>query len=341
MSDRKKAKDHGSRTKKAKRRKRTKKYRWDLYRDGITQSGLRLFLQCRHQFYLTYAEGWTKREFYSPIFFGSAVHDILASIHSGMSLSRALATFEYNIDEDEKRRTDSEVIDHWLMLVQEISAAYKVFWEADESKEWIVRENTFQVEYKVPGAEQPIPLRGRWDGGFREKGAGNLLLETKTKGQINEEILRHSLPFDIQTLFYSIAAEEADIFSGPVNGVLYDVIRRPGQRRKKDEPLEEFLSRVRKDIVDRPAWYFMRWLHTFKPDTLALWRKSFFNKALRQLVDWDRSVKLYGIEESPLHFINPVALSTGWGPAPLFNMVTMDTKFGYVKRSVPFPELED
>src|ERR1700761_7192510 len=51
---------------------------WDLYRDGLTQGSINLFLQCREQFRLTYWEGWSKKVPSDAIEFGSCFHDCLA-----------------------------------------------------------------------------------------------------------------------------------------------------------------------------------------------------------------------------------------------------------------------
>ena len=107
-------------------------------------------------------------------------------------------------------------------------------------------------------------------------------MENKTKGQIDEEGILASLPFDLQTMLYVYCLQKH--LGQKVEGVLYNVIRRPGLRRKKTEQIEEFVDRIQDDVVKRPMHYFMRWRVEFLEEDIENWVSKSLDPILEQVM---------------------------------------------------------
>ena len=68
-------------------------------------------------------------------------------------------------------------------------------------------------------------MRGKWDS-VDYIGKRVYLQENKTKGDIDEQAIRHNLHFDLQTMLYMTALTE-ELEPQKIAGVRYNVIRRP------------------------------------------------------------------------------------------------------------------
>lgn len=121
----------------------------------------------------------------------------------------------------------------------------------------LLQEEVFQVPYTLPSG-RVVQLRGKWDGidlirtvtkpGTKSTydHGGIWLFETKTKGDIDEEKMKRQLRFDLQTMLYLVALQRSkeyhdqelgglvcwaklgdDCYKIPIQGVRYNVIRRP------------------------------------------------------------------------------------------------------------------
>lgn len=281
--------------------------------------------------------------------FGSAFHDILAHTQHAepgkqpKSLEQAtgdyfksLGTLTANVEEE-----TTSMLAQIKMLIE----LYGKQW-AKEQANWKfeLREDTFRFPFELmgyPGSPRSIPLRGRFDGAFRRGGKPLWLLETKTKGRIDEEGIAKSLPFDTQTMLYCWAIKQR--FGEMPSGTVYDVIRNPQLKQKQGETSIEFVDRIREDVVKRPEWYFVRFDVTLQPSDLAKWEKSFLVPVVRQIVEWWESIKQTPNDpfRSPLHFIRPGAFWSQYGRSDMFEAITSDNTFSLEKRKVVYPELED
>lgn len=313
---------------------------WELFRDGLTQGSINLFLQCRGQFHLSMVEGWTAKKSSTAIEFGSAFHYCLSLMREGVSVKSLLQKYmrKYKSHLTGEDKEDFKLILAQVEIVLEI---YQVYWKKhDDKKDWVLREETFRCEYPVKSVlefdttDRKVPLRGRWDGLYRKKGK-LWLHETKTKGQIDEEGIKSMLPFDPQTMLYCYAAKQR-FPDMQIGGTLYDVIRRPQLKQGKNESPKAFLDRIVKDIKERPRWYFHRWEVVLQPKDLQLWEDHWLQPILRQIVLWNEE-KDKGIH----HFLSPKALFTTFGRCDLFHLITSGNTHGLYRRVNPYPELID
>lgn len=324
---------------------------WDLYRDGITASMLSKFFICRERFRLNAVEGWSDKRLATALEFGSCFHDCHENHAAGYPIST-----EKLLSQFEKNRIQARNMDHEERAeIAEICGTvgvlfprYVEHWrEMDQSFEYVAQEEKFEVPYTLPSG-RVLKLRGRIDAAYRE-GDQIWILETKTKGDIDEELLTATLQQDLQTMFYVLAFSLAhQVVPG---GVLYNVIRRPGLRRRKEETLPDFLQRIGEDIDRRPEWYFMRWKTELEEGDLDKWIKRSLDPVLEQLCLWWESISHNPFDPwtdaqgqpNLHHYQRPFGVYDGLGRGgrgDYFELLAYRSYRSLRQRDVAFPELE-
>ena len=340
------------RKRKSKTKPKAKTPVWDMDRDGVTQSFLHKFLTCREATRLAFVEGWTKQENGLPIEFGSCFHWVISEMirakkfdaRSGHKFcGKYMDVWRAERGPGPVPQTTQAMMEKVLGMNEVLIPHYLQRWESDWTgkrkaqdrgfvvpKRWIATEERFQVPYKL--GEREIKLNGCFDGVFEDAKGKLWLIERKTKGQIDEGAIVEGLPVDIQVHFY-LRALEIWLGKRPA-GVVYDVVRRPGQRQGKTEKLVNLLERMSQDIEKRPDHYFIRW--QFKPTRTELsWMdKNFLAPVLRQVARWWDNLE----DET---FVNPDALYGRYGRSDMFNPIVNGDFSGHYQRSKAFSELED
>lgn len=322
------------------RRKTPKTYDpiWNLFEDGITQTALKVFLQCPEQFRLGTMYGWTPRTVSSSIEFGMAFHEIMAGVNMGEELHQAVDNYHAQRAEN-ILANEHDKLELTLAQVEAVADHYLVYWLSRDSRnKWLAREESFRINYTSHGGYGVIPLRGQWDG-IVQRSKKTYLYECKTKGRIMEETIQRGLEWDFQTNFYNTAYR---IKTGKApHGVIYDVIRQP-QLRQGYRTIAEFAARIREDIAKRPEFYFIRWEVDTDQAMVNRWQNRCLDPILTRLVHWWHSVCELPYDNpwsSPLHYINTDALISAYGPCFLFDLITTGSEMAYYRREVPFPEL--
>jgi len=304
------------------------------WQDGATQSALRLFRTCPHQFWLTYCQGWRAMLTSTAIEQGSAFHHLLeGGLAEGYILKRRLET------PPAVRTADWTDNLHWAVAIAEWSYQhYQAFWEKHpiENK---VSEAVFDVD-----GPAGLRLRGKIDGYGQLKDARtgrtlNVVIETKYRSQIDEETTKAALPYQFQPLLYAYALQR--LTGIVVDGIVLDVVRRPALRPRQSETVVQYLDRLTEDYHERPAWYFMRWLVRLEPGDVDRWAFRCLEPLARRLQEWWRSIVKYDDPfQSPLHYLNDDALVDGFSRCALFHLITDGSTFGLYRVTKPFPELE-
>lgn len=273
---------------------------------GVTQSILQDFLACRYRAHLQRA-GWEPKRQKKSFRFGSLIHDCLEFAYAGIraGLYRPGAAFEIGIAARIKNLVAANhraagPTDNLTEIEQEgawaeaLLAGYFDYWGEDWAREWIAVEGKFDQQVTMlDGVDlygtDAYRLRGRRDGVFAsapkkgpQKGQFGLwLLETKTKGQIDEDALDLTLAFDFQSLYYLLTLAEENPTNYPIRGCLYNIVRKPGLRklkagkqRKRAETDAEFIARTKEDIKKRPDHYYKRYELIFPPAVRAEFRRE-------------------------------------------------------------------
>ena len=190
-------------------------------------------------------------------------------------------------------------------------------------KKWVSLETRYEVPYQYPD--------GRWtslivvfDGLFYDKNEGLWLFETKTKSRIDEETLQDMLIDDIQVMLSLLAIRK--FYQKTPKGGLYNVSRRPGQRRGKDETLKTFLDRVKKEVSNpkKYDYYFMRWEIVIDWSEVMEWKRSFLDPVMLDIRNW--------FEGTVPHYHNPKGLIGVYGRSEYYNAILKNDYSGLTQR---------
>ena len=274
----------------AKKRKRAaaKAYSLDY---GVSQSMLLRWLMCRQEAKY-YVDGWRVPETAVAPWFGQLAHDINDNMYDSFRRGKfsvvpdrditdgLLAEAEKKLMKQAKKVGKKAVENAEMMMTwaEALLLPYCQYWKDDFKKGiWEALESEFLVEW------EGYKLKGRRDGlrwAKPKKGKKSLwMMETKTKGRIEEGTLLDTLAFDFQNEFYLTGSDvELGDKKADLKGVLYNIIRRPNQKLKGGEDLKEYGARIREDVEKRPDHYFKRFEVTypqqerewFKKDLLAI-----------------------------------------------------------------------
>lgn len=213
---------------------------------GVTQGLLAKFLSCRERFRLLVCEGLKPHDrFDKKREFGQMWHvceEVLASPnHSLDALQCRLRLYREELFK--KYPTDKDEINKWYKIVSRQFPLYVRHWSKHPdmvTRTPLLSEQVFDVPYRLPSGRS-VRLRGKWDSVDLVDGAV-VLMENKTKGDIDEERLKSQLEsgFELQTQLYMVALAEYQKSKGqyrlggegiprgaPIAGVRYNVVRRP------------------------------------------------------------------------------------------------------------------
>ena len=329
---------------------------WDLIRDGITQSMIATFLTCKEKMNLSYIQRKRKiKNNTEAMDFGNVIHDVLAMIYNASkSLDRKI--FEEHIEEIIEEATnewydityegigynsyDIKKLERHHGLVKVLLPEYFQFY-ADDFDELNFREveEVFDIDLEVVIERQVFTfrLRGKIDGVLEyftdstdnESSIDLELMEHKTKGKWDEEILQHKLPLDLQVNLYLWAVwRKYGIYPG---AILYNMIRKPQLRQGKKETLKEYIRRVRADIHDRPEFYFKRIRGEVNPKDIMDWEKNTLIPILADINVW------WG---SGTHYKNVTACTSGYLPCPFIAYCGSNNNALYDNKRRLFSELK-
>jgi hypothetical protein len=326
------------------RDKKTKERLWQL-ESGITYSGLSSWLDNPEAFYLNYCEGLTPKRFRKPIEFGNIIHFMLEHQFTGrkkspVKVANEIATGYENVRSKTTLSTDREQLHLLCQVAKMLFPIYCDYWkEEDAGIEWLAREQSFKTPYEfidLEGKKRTILLRGMRDGLFRND-YGTGVFETKTKENIDTAGVAAQLKADMQTLFY-LFTSRIDLKKQP-NQILYNIIRRPGQRNK-NETVDQFVKRIQQDVLKREKHYFMRWEVDVETKDYDKFEQQTLLPILRLFVRWADSLKK-NRWDSPYHLTNLNALIGKFGPSEYWDLIINGRQSMYYRRSSTFPELEE
>lgn len=326
---------------------------WD-WTKGITQSGLDRFNSCREQFSLEYIDGYTSRAFSVPLEFGTIIHlaiqrqEEIKSRKSADDLIREICEAYHKARFPQLRgRLDQDSMAKTLAMAEVLFPLYYEHnVEDDALQKWTSREHLFEVPYEIPLAggigSAKVTLRGIQDSTYRTKKKDLLgLFETKTKSQIDDNAIASGLRADLQSMFY-LNALQIETGETPKE-LLYNIIRRPGQKYLDRDTYATFKLRIKDDIKKRPSYYFRRWEVNVIASDIEQFRTRVLDPALRLMLQWWESVKDYPFDRwrSPYHFANLSALHTKYGSATMYGLMVLGRRKDYFVRSSVFPELDN
>jgi hypothetical protein len=351
---------------------------WDLDRDGITFSALSKFMNCRERFRLSMVEGWSSKHISVALEFGNVFHLYLQAYENNIDPEDMISIgVNYVNSRAQKEDLDTETINELQRLIAVAHVTfieYVKFWKENHSlvtsfyggnapKElyhyekdfhYLGKEMQFAVEHTLPNGRL-IKLTGKMDGVFRPAFNNKTLwlMETKTKGDIDEVGITSGLHKDLQTGIYMLSMQK--VFNTQIHGVMYNVIRRTALRPRVNETSRQFADRVHEDIKSRPQWYFMRWQRTLDEHDIKDFINKTLNPILYQVTQWWDSVKKNPFDPSNVydengnvvgsnlhHFERPFGCYDGMTHnqrGDFFDIICHNNTQSFYRRQHPFPEL--
>lgn len=328
--------------------------------DGITQSLLGRFLACRERFRLLVVDGLTTADdFNHRLEYGNMWHLCEEAYAAKQPWEEDLRAYVARLCS--KYRHRQEQVAHWYEVCRAQFPIYAEFWaHYDKPIRPVSQEEVFAVPYTLP-SKRVVLLKGKWDSVDivgTGKNARMYLQENKTKGDIDEQLLRRQLQFDLQTNVYLIALKlKMGQSKTPLAGVRYNVVRRPlsggrgsiRQRKPtksnpKGESSQAFYARLAGLIEDDPGYFFMRWTVEFTSEDLERFQTQFLTPILEQLCDWWEwiSSKPDNIWIESIHWRHPFGVYNPMNEGRASEMdeyLASGSKLGLVKATTLFPEL--
>lgn len=265
---------------------------------GISYSLLSRFVNCRERFRLYAVEGVReggRSSSKASMDWGTYFHELieLHAKHPHISAQEIFRMAKRKLPLEERK------------IAQIVFTEY-VEWFKDETFSYFGQEVVFDEMYALPNGRK-VRLVGKTDEIImNDDGVSLMIQENKTKERIDEYKIESGIAHDLQSLMYAVCISQK--FKRPVNGIVYNVIRKPTHRPKKIVPTKtqlkedptlktryenqtEFLERLKSEIKEDPAHFFLRWELALPEDHVERWRRSTFDPLLMQLVMWWDSVK--------------------------------------------------
>lgn len=327
-------------------------YKWDLFKDGVTQTQILKFLQCKRMFYYSLMRGWSQEHLSDAILFGILFHECLDAYYTGdmdecttSEIARAIVVAqEAKLGVDDWPRDRRQAWEFIVAQVYGIFPGYCKWYEDEDAKlTWHSVEGVFKVPVTVQlgnGEKVTIPVTGKRDGLVAERGKTKkakpnlMVMEHKTKGRVNLGGISNTVSRDFQVNLYSWAAnhERGSGKDGRYGGVVYNIIRRPQLRFGVKETLPQHTKRVAEAVRKSGGEYFIRLRAPIKKV-----QEGKFEKILKGILKEIAEFVLFDKGESHDQF-SPACLGP-YGQCDLLGICYNGNSAGLKRRDVPFEEL--
>lgn len=229
----------------------------------LTNSARSTFLNCRKKYEFSYVYGLAPRKPSIPFLVGALFHEELDRMYTEGDFDEAAARLRIGKACEKASRAegltpeDSErVFMQQAIAMGAVKGYARQYLERDlDSWEVVEAEGAFKID--LPGG---WTYHGKTDLVVREKKTKKLkLVEHKTAGKLDVAYIA-KLPLDNQILGYAWGKTMQKM---PLEGVIYNVTKKPLIRQRQNESINEFYRRVEQEYTDRPEEYFYRESLTF------------------------------------------------------------------------------
>ena len=257
---------------------------YSLFKQGITQSLLSTWQRCSIAFLIS-LNRWIDPNKGKRTGFGSLFHQMLDNLYTYYArtgktpksklIKRWIEEYAEREEEKKGRSTlsgkEEEEIERDKLVTLILLEEYINFYPKDfKKKKFDEIEKSFEVKF------HGYVLRGKIDARYWLSDE-RWLMEHKTKSRFNWPELILKLSFDLQNLFYILADEIEN--NHKVQGVLYNVVRNPGDAwRKKYTSIYDYGRVLRAKIKKNPEHYFLRKEIIYSEEDKRNFRKNLLNK---------------------------------------------------------------
>jgi hypothetical protein len=321
-------------------------------RDGVTFSLLTSWKNCRERARL-FLNGWTSKQNSLGMVFGSLTHavnqymyqDVRAGMLTELPSERYIQRLCRRVEtawKEENPRADAESLQYLefsMILLEALMPQYFRYWKKDFQLLWDRVESEFKVAIAIEhprhhGKFLKTFVRGKMDGSYRRTAKGRpWLFETKTKSNLGEKgegDLADILPHELQANIYLLHLWWLEKVLP--EGLLYNIIRRPGLRQKKSESVLKYARRVAEDIRKRPEYYFVRMQMSVSKKDLERNELELRDMVSDFILWWNG---LAG------HYKNSDACQGKYGTCAMLPICSRGDYSGFYKRKTVFRELAD
>lgn len=247
-----------------------------------TSSSARLFDRCKRKFFWKYIFRIRPRFRDKNLIIGGAAHESLAQWYRGNKSSMGKIASRYASQmEDEVKLNHSyysqEDLDKLTTTIDTFTGmmmGYEEIYKKDRAH-WDIERKSIEAKFKMDLGKFDVAGKIDLVTRIKKRNRGKVV-EHKTKSKIGESQIDR-LQLDTQIRTYVLGCGElyrTGVISVPVTEVLYDIIRKCSLRRKSNETMDEFTTRIHNDYMVRPEFYF------FREDLL-------FNKTDIEAVVWE------------------------------------------------------
>ena len=315
-------------------------FKYSVETDGITQSLLGTFLQCRQKSKWS-IEGWTSKYASMGLTYGTIGHAVLERAYTDIQ-SRKLKEMPSKqqvlkyvaqveaIWKKENPRADAkslEFLELSCLIAEATLPLYFEYWVKDlKEMKWIALEHEFKIPYITRNGLKTV-LRGKMDGVFCNP-KKIWLFESKFKSRIDEEDLIDTLSFDFQVLFYLYVLKVLRKIEPA--GFLYNIVRRVNLKQGAKESIPEFAKRCVDDITNRPEFYFIRREVSIGKEEMVVFEKE-LDGLITDFISWATG--------KANHYKNTNSCIDKYGRCGYLNLCANLGTGSYVKRETMFREL--
>jgi hypothetical protein len=269
------------------------KYSYDPVKDGVSQTMLGMWLNCREKSRLATRHGWTPTFNRDGILFGQLSHETIKKYRRGLrkNANKAPVDFgarnlvswlEYAEEAVKKElvgvstQTQDTIELFSAILLNMLPRYFKKWFDKDSKLEFLKVEERFSVPIQVRGRQLDgdkifVPMVGCYD--FVAMEGGKLVLgETKNFSRISDYLI-DVLPLDLQLGYYLTALNADPEINQEPEKVIYDILRRPSEKIKKGESIVDFAKRIAGNIAAKPDHYFIRYNIELDPTDIKFYRQ--------------------------------------------------------------------
>lgn len=244
---------------------------YSLWVDGVTQSLLLKFLECRQKCKL-YLQGWKLARQSNAIEHGTLTHAVLEIVHNWQRKVGNKLPSKESLDDIIRvvlqrhrakigARWSADQVKEFNVLGAQLYAVVPNYFRYWHSKPlaWTGVEHKFRIKYTFgPGLKDWTFLRGAFDGVYDMK-PGLGLFDAKNKAQFSDDQLGEVLLRDWQINFYLLALwKQTGEFP---REFIYNVMRRPGLDFRKNDSLPQYRDRIVEHIQEKGSDYYFRRYH--------------------------------------------------------------------------------
>jgi len=232
----------------------------------ISNNSINIYRSCPKKYQWRYIKGLTPYKKSSALTLGSIVHDAFDMYYNGFSEAEVTGYITKTADEEIAKSPPDMAED--LLLMKYTALGMWMYYPKDLSVfSKIVPELSLKIRF-----DRGVDLVLRLDG-LVEVDGKLWVRELKTTGMSFSQF-EQRCETSPQCSTYTYAARKNGY---PVEGVIFDFVKKPLLRRHVRESKEQFGKRIMGDFKMRPIFYYKRHYSYRSAETLDLFEKDLFS----------------------------------------------------------------